>query len=63
MSPPLLRAEEVAGRLAMSKAAVYRLAERGELPHVRIGRVVRFDVEALEGWIRAHSAGNGAAIP
>ena len=43
--PPihLLRAEEVAKMLGCSKWYVYALAERGELPCVRIGRSVRFE--------------------
>ena len=60
MTTALLRAEEVAPLLALSKTAVYRLAAKGVLPSVRWGRVVRFDPEAIEHWIREHSAGNGA---
>jgi excisionase family DNA binding protein len=59
VTTPLLRAEEVARRLALSKAAIFRLAARGSLPHVKIGRNVRFDSEVLERWIAEHSAGNG----
>ncbi len=55
----LLRAEDVARRLSISPRAVYRLAERGELPAIRWGRVVRFDPEALERWLAEHAT-NGA---
>lgn len=47
----LVDANEVAQRLGMGKWAVYDLAKRGTLPHVRIGRRVRFDPAQIETWI------------
>ena len=38
----LLRLPEVAARLALSRTAIYRLIERGELQPVRIGSALRF---------------------
>jgi excisionase family DNA binding protein len=46
----LLRIDQVAERLAISKMTVRRLVERGELRQVRIGGSIRFrpqDVRAL----------------
>jgi excisionase family DNA binding protein len=46
----LLRIADVAERLGGCAATVYRLCERGELPHVRIVnsiRVRRADLDAL----------------
>ena len=53
----LLRPEEIAVRLGVSRWTVYDLARRGVLPVVRIGRSVRFDPEALDRFV----AGGGAS--
>lgn len=38
-----LTAEQVARDLGVCKDTVYRLARSGRLPHLRLGRLVRFD--------------------
>jgi nitrogen PTS system EIIA component len=48
---PLWSAAEVAARLSVSRATVYRLAEAGLLPGVRVGNQWRFDGAQLEGWL------------
>ncbi len=54
----LLRAEEVAERFRVSRAWVYELAKRGELPSVRFGhRAVRFPAEQVEVWLRERMTG------
>lgn len=47
----LLRARDVAERLSISASAVYRLAETGELPCVRIGGAVRFEQADVDRYI------------
>lgn len=47
----LLRITEVARRLAVSRTAVYRLINRGELETVRIGSAVRFSPATIEHYI------------
>lgn len=47
----LLTADRVAERLAVPKSHVWRLARRGEIPVIRIGRLVRFDPDDLQLWI------------
>lgn len=50
--PYLLRAEEVAGLLRVTRKAVYSMVDRGELPGVtKIGRRVRFQRDALLAWL------------
>lgn len=48
----LLTIEEVAGVLAVSPKTVRRLIARG-FPHVRFGRVLRFDPADVHRWIVA----------
>src|SRR6266545_6833602 len=48
----LLRVEEVAEALAVSRSAVYALIRSGEIPSVKIGRSTRVSLEALRRWIR-----------
>lgn len=47
-SPDLLKADEVAKRLRVSVATVYRFARAGTLPSIRVGNVVRFPSEAID---------------
>ena len=47
----LLKVGEVAERLRISRALVYRLCATGQLPVVRIGFAVRISAEALEAWL------------
>ena len=50
--PRLLTAEEVAQQLGLSRWRVYELAKLG-MPHVRLGRAVRFSADALREWLAA----------
>ena len=51
MEHRLLKAEEVARRLAIGKATTYMLMASGELPTVRLGKSVRVSERALNTWI------------
>ena len=46
----LLTVQAVAARLGVSKATVYKLADRGALPHVRVGTALRFVPAALAAF-------------
>lgn len=46
----LLTVEEVAPMLKMSRQALYEAVRRGFVPAMRIGRRIRFDLDALETW-------------
>jgi excisionase family DNA binding protein len=49
----LLEAEEVARYLGMRTDWVYREVRAGRLPHIRLGRAVRFRRESIETWLEA----------
>lgn len=47
----MLLVSEVAQRLRVSKDAAYAMIRRGEIPHIRVGRLVRVSPDALDRWI------------
>jgi excisionase family DNA binding protein len=51
MSESLLHAEDVAAMLAMSTDWVYAEVRAGRIPHVKLGRYVRFRAETIDEWI------------
>ena len=56
-SPLLIDAAEAAKRLSISPRKLWSLTDSGEIPHVRIGRAVRYPVEAIQQWIDAQQIG------
>ncbi len=55
MSRELLRVHEVAWLLGIGRSKTYELIARGDLPSLRIGRLVRVPRHALEQWIAEHT--------
>jgi excisionase family DNA binding protein len=47
----LLTAAEVAERLRVTTGWVYAATRANRLPHVRLGRYVRFRADAIERWL------------
>ena len=59
-SEKLLTADEVAAVLNVSRKSVYKWAEAGRLPFIRLGgRVVRFDPEAVRQFIESGRRNEG----
>lgn len=52
---PLLSDTQVSQILGLHAKTVQRMARRGELPAIRIGRYWRFRASALNRWIEVHS--------
>ncbi len=57
----LLRAEDVAQQLGLSRQHVYVMAASGELPSIKLRGAVRFDPADVEAFIRKHRRGKGKA--
>jgi excisionase family DNA binding protein len=53
-----LRVSQVAATLALSRAAVYRLIEAGDLRAVTIGRAVRVHPDDVEVFIQQRRSGS-----
>ncbi len=54
----LLRAEEAADRLNVSKGKIYQLLQRGDLPSIHIGKAVRVREEDLETFLKMSRKGD-----
>jgi len=53
---PILTIPEVARYLKVSKAKVYDLVSKNEIPHLKIGRNVRIRQADLQVWVEKQSA-------
>ncbi len=51
MPPLLLNARQTAKALSISERKLWDLTDTRELPHVHIGRSVRYDPRDLQAWI------------
>jgi len=56
----LLSAEDAAEYLGMSKSWVYKAAEFGRLPCVRIGSALRFDPSELQAFVKSQRKSDGS---
>jgi excisionase family DNA binding protein len=54
-APRFLRAEEVSRVLGVDRSTVYRMAESGRLPAMKVGGQWRFSAEQIAGLIEAQS--------
>jgi excisionase family DNA binding protein len=50
--PPLLTVRQVAERLGVCTATVYRVCDEGQLPHIRVLHAIRFAPADLASFIR-----------
>lgn len=53
----LLKPEQAADLLGVPKSWVMAEARRDAIPHVRLGKYVRFDQEELETWWKGRGRG------
>ena len=57
--PQLVRVDEAAAWLGISRGLVFELCRRGDLKSIRLGRLVRISREALVEQINGKQNGNG----
>ena len=55
----LLTADDVAELMRVTRAWVYAETRRDRLPHLRLGRYVRYRRAAIEAWMRTVERGPG----
>ncbi len=51
VEPLLVRVEEAARMLSLSRSTIYEMLDSGELPSVRRGTARRIPVTALRAWV------------
>jgi excisionase family DNA binding protein len=57
MSAPLLDADQAAELLNVPRRWIYTEARYDRIPHIRLGKYVRFDRDELLAWARARQRG------
>jgi excisionase family DNA binding protein len=62
VSERLLTAEELAERLGVPAKWPLAQARAGHIPHVKLGRYVRFDAADVDAWVESLKAGGGPAF-
>ena len=50
----LLIVNELSEWLQVKRSTIYLWAEQGMIPHVKLGRLLRFDPDEIEAWLQAH---------
>jgi excisionase family DNA binding protein len=51
MMPEIMTTKELAKYLKLHEITICKYAAEGKIPAIRIGRVWRFDKEAIDKWI------------
>ena len=59
----MMKVNDVAQYLRLSEAKIYRMANSGQLPALRLGKTWRFNKEILDDWIRRETKGGGMITP
>ena len=44
----------LAERLLVKRSTLYAWAEQGMIPYVKLGRLLRFDPDEIEAWLKKH---------
>jgi excisionase family DNA binding protein len=55
LSEPLLKVEDAAELLRVPRSTLYELVRSRHLPHIRVGRGLRFTRSDLAGWIQENT--------
>ena len=62
--PRLLTAHQVSEATGLAVWRIYELCRSGDIPHVRLGRAVRFSPAQLNAWLEAggtrHATGDAS---
>ncbi|MBP7163422.1 MAG: helix-turn-helix domain-containing protein [Candidatus Omnitrophica bacterium] len=45
------KSDDVANQIQVSKSLIYKLVHTGQIPHMKIGTLVRFHPGSIDRWI------------
>ena len=54
MTKEFLDMHDLTDYLGVKKSTLYGIVENGDLPHYRIGRLIRFRRDEVDAWIEGH---------
>ena len=49
--------KELSEYLSISKNTIYSWVSQKKIPHIKVGKLVRFELGAVEEWLESHSQG------
>jgi excisionase family DNA binding protein len=55
IAPRLLDIQQVAVYLGLSVHTVYKFVSQRKIPHIKIGKLLKFDRQEIDRWIAAHA--------
>lgn len=62
-SPTYLTARDVQDLIRVDRSTIYRMAESGRLPAIKVGRQWRFPTDAVQAWLKASGNGTNDEAP
>jgi excisionase family DNA binding protein len=62
IEPLLVRVEEAARILSLSRSLIYRMMDSGELPSIKRGTARRIPLAAIRAWVAKHSEHPGESV-
>ncbi len=51
----LLNIDETSEYLGLAQTTIYKMVSQRRLPFVKVGRLVKFDKDLLDEWIKQHT--------
>jgi excisionase family DNA binding protein len=58
----IMTVQEVAEYLRLAEATIYKLAQSGEIPAVKLGRTWRFKKELIDEWFRQQASSSQQSV-
>lgn len=59
----MLTAKEIQGLLQVDRSTIYRMAEAGQLPALKVGKQWRFPSDRIDQWLQNRDGVSGSALP
>ena len=50
----LLTLDQICKKLKVKRSFIYDLTSRKQIPHIKVGRLLRFDPDEIDNWLQSH---------